>query len=81
MPSLEGLSPRAAVVDIIYNPAKTKLLQMAEARGCTAVNGLEMLIYQAFDAFEIWTNHCPPEELAQQLKQSLAGVGIEKPKG
>lgn len=81
VPSLEGLSPRAAVVDIIYNPAKTKLLQMAEARGCTAVNGLEMLIYQAFDAFEIWTNHCPPEELAQQLKQSLAGVGIEKPKG
>ncbi|MDO5521694.1 MAG: shikimate dehydrogenase [bacterium] len=42
----------SAVVDIIYNPLKTKLLLQAERRNITAVNGLEMLIAQAKDACE-----------------------------
>lgn len=36
-----------AVIDIIYNPAKTKLLQQAESMGIPAINGLEMLVAQA----------------------------------
>lgn len=44
------------VVDIIYNPLKTKLLQQAQSLGLPAVNGLEMLIAQAKQAVEIFLN-------------------------
>ena len=40
-PQLEG------VLDMIYNPARTKLLLDAESRGLVAVNGLLMLVAQA----------------------------------
>jgi len=37
----------AGVLDMIYNPARTKLLLDAESRGLVAVNGLLMLVAQA----------------------------------
>ncbi|SNS81180.1 shikimate dehydrogenase [Anaerovirgula multivorans] len=52
----EEIIPAGLVVsDLIYNPAKTKLLQQAENRKCQTVNGLGMLIWQAAIAFELWT--------------------------
>ncbi len=68
----EKLKSSTAVVDIIYNPGKTKLLHEAEEKGCVAVNGLGMLIYQAFFAFELWTGIMPSDELAQQLEKELS---------
>ncbi len=44
-----------AVVDIIYNPARTKLLLDAEALGIPFVNGLPMLVAQAWRAAELFT--------------------------
>lgn len=44
----------AAVFDAVYNPGRTKLLQMAEAAGAKAIGGMEMLVYQAVRAHEIW---------------------------
>ena len=69
---IEKLQSNTAVVDIIYNPGKTKLLQAAEQKGCVTVNGLGMLLYQAFYAFELWTGLMPPDELEQQLEKELA---------
>lgn len=43
------------VSDIIYFPAKTKLLQMAEDAGCKVINGVGMIIGQGALAFKIWT--------------------------
>jgi shikimate dehydrogenase len=48
------------VSDIIYEPRKTKLLQMAERKGCSTFNGLYMLLYQGAKAFEIWTGEKMP---------------------
>ena len=45
-PDLEG------VLDVIYNPARTALLQQAELRGIVAMNGLLMLVAQAKEAAE-----------------------------
>ncbi len=45
----------AGVIDLIYNPARTKLLLDAESAGITAVNGLSMLVAQAKQASEIFT--------------------------
>ncbi len=54
------LPSNLVVSDLIYNPAKTKLLQQAESRGCKTINGLGMLIGQAAIAFELWTEVAMP---------------------
>ena len=45
-PNLEG------VLDMIYNPARTKLLMDAEDKGLVAMNGLWMLVAQAKESAE-----------------------------
>ena len=44
-----------AVLDIVYNPARTALILQAESRGITAVGGLSMLVAQAARGFELFT--------------------------
>lgn len=51
---LDGLSPNAVVSDIVYTPLKTAFLQRAAEMGCTTVDGLGMLIWQAVPNFERW---------------------------
>ncbi|NOE19212.1 shikimate dehydrogenase [Ruegeria atlantica] len=51
---LDGLQPGAVVTDLVYAPLKTRLLQTAEQAGCTAVDGLGMLLHQAVPGFERW---------------------------
>lgn len=42
------------VFDAVYNPEKTKLMQIAEATGIKAIGGMSMLVWQAVVAHEIW---------------------------
>ncbi len=51
------------MVDLVYAPAVTPLLEAARARGATAVNGLGMLIHQAALQFRLWTGEEPPLEV------------------
>ena len=51
------------VVDIVYNPVRTRLLQDAEAAGATTVAGIDMLIWQGALAFEKWTGRKAPFDL------------------
>ena len=55
----------AVVSDLIYHPAETPLLQLAEARGLRAQNGVAMLVFQAAVAFERWTGVEAPVEAMQ----------------
>ncbi|HQF43810.1 MAG TPA: shikimate dehydrogenase [Ignavibacteriaceae bacterium] len=43
------------VFDIVYNPVKTKFLQLAESSGATTINGLKMFVLQAAKSFNHWT--------------------------
>jgi shikimate dehydrogenase len=43
------------VVDLIYNPEKTKFLELSEQCGATILNGESMLKQQALKSFEIWS--------------------------
>ena len=45
-----------AVLDIVYNPARTELILQAEGLGITAVGGLSMLVAQAAKGFELFTD-------------------------
>jgi shikimate dehydrogenase len=47
--------PGAAIYDLVYNPAETRLIQRARRLGLPARSGLGMLIEQAALAFERWT--------------------------
>lgn len=51
---LDGLQPGTVVTDLVYTPLRTRLLDQAEAAGCTAVDGLGMLLHQAVPGFERW---------------------------
>lgn len=51
------LTPKHLLYDLIYNPEETRFLQFGKSRGCTVVNGLQMLYQQAIAAWDIWTNN------------------------
>ena len=53
---LSAFRKLSAVLDVIYNPLKTRLLLAAEERGITAAGGLYMLIMQAVKAAELFTD-------------------------
>ena len=48
------------VADAVYTPLWTPLLTAAKARGATVMTGRELAIYQAADAFELFTGLKPP---------------------
>lgn len=52
---LDTLTNLECVLDLIYNPARTKLLLDAEKRGIIAENGLYMLVAQAKESYEWFT--------------------------
>jgi shikimate dehydrogenase len=54
------LGPGQVVVDLVYHPATTALMEAARRQGATAVNGVGMLVHQAALAFELWTGHDAP---------------------
>lgn len=68
---LDGLQPGAVVTDLVYAPLKTKLLQTAEEAGCTTVDGLGMLLYQAVPGFERWFGTRP--EVTDDLRAAVLG--------
>ena len=53
--SLAQFPALEAVVDMIYNPARTRLLLEAEQLGIPAVNGLWMLVAQAAESAQYFT--------------------------
>ncbi|MFH0754873.1 MAG: shikimate dehydrogenase [Candidatus Omnitrophota bacterium] len=65
--SEELLHAHLMVYDLVYNPAETKLLSMAKARGAKTVNGLKMLFYQGVLAFQHWGEI----ELPQKIKDAM----------
>ena len=65
IPDTSYFHPELVVSDVIYNPAKTKLLHMAESAGLPTFNGMYMLLYQGAEAFRIWTGHEMPVDLVK----------------
>ena len=59
------------VLDLIYSPAKTRLLRQAEELGINAVNGSSMLLYQGCDAFTFWTGKPAPENVMREQLLNL----------
>lgn len=60
-PALEG------VLDVIYNPTNTMLLQLAQESGVYGMSGLWMLVAQAREASEWFQNCTIPDEKITQI--------------
>lgn len=65
------LPASALVMDMIFNPPRTPLLQAAQERGLLTLNGLSMLLYQGAAAFELWTGLLAPVEV---MREALYGA-------
>jgi len=50
------------VADAVYNPLWTPLLKAAKLKGARVMTGRELAIFQAADAFELFTGHAPSVE-------------------
>lgn len=55
------LAGASFVYDLVYNPIRTRILSEAESVGCETLGGLEMLIAQAEEQFQLWTGLPAPE--------------------
>lgn len=65
----EALARFRCVMDVVYNPLRTRLLREAAAAGCEAVNGLGMFVHQGAEQIRIWTGREPPVALMRQVVQ------------
>lgn len=59
---LEQFDALEAVLDVIYNPSRTKLMMDAEKKHLTTMNGLWMLIAQAKESAELFTGQMIPDD-------------------
>jgi len=53
------------VLDVVFIPPRTRLVQDAEARGCVAIPGTRMLVHQAARQFELYTGQEAPFEVME----------------
>lgn len=53
------IDKNTVIYDIVYNPIKTVFIEYAKSNGLRTIEGLDMLIYQACKAMEIWTGKIP----------------------
>ena len=62
------------VMDMVYNPLKTRFLTKAEKIGCTTVGGLAMFVHQGAVQFELWTSkRAPLEIMCRAVLDELSG--------
>jgi 3-dehydroquinate dehydratase / shikimate dehydrogenase len=72
------------VMDMVYDPMDTRLLQIARSKGLQVIPGIEMFVHQAARQFEIWTGKPAPTEEMQRavvaaLRERAASRNGSKP--
>jgi len=50
----EAMDSHTLLYDLLYNPDETLFMKRGQEHGATVVNGLEMLLLQAFASWEFW---------------------------
>ena len=70
IPTSIVLPEKLLVADVIYQPFETPFLKWTRNQGNQSINGLGMLLYQAAEAFELWTGkEMPTDQIWELLKQ------------
>ena len=58
----DALDPSMVVMDVVYTPLNTRLLDTARGKGCETIDGLAMFLAQAAAQFRLWTDIEPDVE-------------------
>jgi shikimate dehydrogenase len=66
------LQPRHWVAEIVYFPLETELLRAARRVGCRTLDGGGMAVFQAVEAFRLFTDIAPD---AQRMLRHFASMG------
>jgi shikimate dehydrogenase len=67
----ETLRPDLWVADVVYFPLETDLLRTARSIGCRTMDGGTMAVFQAVDAFRLFTGREPD---AERMIRHFAGM-------
>jgi shikimate dehydrogenase len=70
---LDSLRADLVVADVIPNPPRTRLIRDAEARGCTVLDGLGMLVNQGVISIKHWTGVDPDPAVMRSKLEELFG--------
>ena len=66
------LRPDLWVAEVVYFPLETELLRSARALGCRTVDGGGMAVFQAVEAFRLFSGVTPD---AERMRQHFASMG------
>jgi shikimate dehydrogenase len=66
------LRPALWVADIVYFPLETELLATARRLGCRTLGGGDMAVFQAVEAFRLFTGRIPD---AERMRRSFVALG------
>lgn len=66
------LRPAMWVAEIVYFPLETELLRVARGLGCRTLNGSGMAVFQAVEAFRLFTGVAPD---AERMQRHFASMG------
>ncbi|WP_199443141.1 shikimate dehydrogenase [Umezawaea beigongshangensis] len=70
------LLPRLWVADLVYRPLRTALVAAATARGCRVLPGGDMAVFQAADAFRLFTGVEPDADRMLRHFEELVGADV-----
>ena len=70
------LRPALWVAEIIYFPMETALLRTARELGCRTLDGGGMAVFQAVEAFRLFTGVTPD---AERMARDFAELGAARP--
>ena len=59
------------VCDVIPNPPRTRLIEDAQSRGCTALDGLGMLVNQGVIGVKLWSGRTPRAEVMRSALEAV----------
>jgi shikimate dehydrogenase len=69
----EWLNQSQIVFDLVYEPLNTTLLRSAKDAGAETINGVEMLLNQGANCFELWTGKKAPRmEMRREISNKIA---------
>jgi len=75
----ELLRPELWVAEVVYRPLETELLRTARALGCATLDGGGMAVFQAADAFRLFTGREPDTaRMLADIAELAGAVGAPK---
>lgn len=57
--------------ELIFNPAKTRFMELTQRAGGRAFNGLKMLLWQGVIAYELWTGRQVSSDVAERACEAM----------